>query len=83
MLAPALQIASDTAKIALAPSWIRGVKNHDGKTQRENYNYFFNNGTNRHVTSKYLLLAPSPFILSSIKLLNHEVINLSLSRRVL
>jgi hypothetical protein len=41
------------------------------------------NRTIPHVLGRYLLLAPSPFIFSSIKLLNHEIINLSLSRRVL
>jgi hypothetical protein len=71
-LAPALHTARDTANMALAPSW----------NQKQNHQIYTNQLikviNQKHSRAKHLLFAPTPLVNSSIKLLNHEVVNICL-----
>jgi hypothetical protein len=80
-MAPALHTASDTARIAFAPSFVNS-KQH----QRNQYEQckmlirFRNISINPMI---YLLFTPAPFVRGSVKLLNHEVVNVNLLSGVL
>jgi hypothetical protein len=77
-MAPALHTASDTARIAFAPSFLSVQHHIKGNYQYGHWASRILYARLKTIVPQYLLFAPAPLVGGSIKLLDHEVINVNL-----